>query len=111
MDAERFDALTRTLGCTTRRSTLRLLAAGTLGGLATAVLAAGTRTTTGAAPVGTAANRGSCRASGDVCNGDADCCSRHCRGGRCQCNRRGGHCAVDRACCSGRCRKHKERCA
>jgi hypothetical protein len=107
MDGHRFDILTKTLarGPATRRRVV-----GVLGGLAAAVLAAGTRTTA-AAPVGTAANRGSCRASGDICNGDADCCSRHCRGGRCQCNRRGGFCEVDRACCSGRCRKRKERCA
>jgi hypothetical protein len=108
MDGERFDTLVKNLawGPASRRTVVRVL-----GGLGAAVLAAGTRTTAGAAPMGTAANTGSCRAAGEVCNGDADCCSRHCRGGRCQCNRRGGHCAVDRACCSGRCRKHKERCA
>ena len=107
MDPHRFDSLTKALTRTpaSRRTVVRVL-----GGLTAAVLTAGTRTTA-AAPIETAANKGSCRASGDICNGDADCCSRHCRGGRCQCNRRGGFCEVDRACCSGRCRKRKERCA
>jgi hypothetical protein len=110
MDDDRFDTLVKELarGPASRRTMVRLL-----GGLGGAGLSAAVARSpeTAAAPIETAANRGSCRATGDHCNGDADCCSRHCRGGRCQCNRRGGHCEVDRACCSGRCRRRKERCA
>ena len=105
MDGERFDAMTRSWAASAaRRGALRLLAAGALG----AILA---RPRGVAAQVGIAANTGSCRATGDVCDGDKDCCSERCEGGRCQCRRRGAACAVDRACCSGRCRKRKGRCA
>ena len=109
MDDNRFDTLVKALarGPASRRDALRRL--GSLGGAVLGSLAWSLEAA--AAPVETSANRGSCRATSDHCNGDADCCSRHCRGGRCQCNRRGGYCEVDRACCSGRCRKRKERCA
>ena len=110
MDGHRFDALVKELarGASSRRTVVRVL--GGLGGVGLSAVVA-RHPAASAAPLETAANTGSCRATGDICNGDADCCSRHCRGGRCQCNRRGGHCEVDRACCSGRCRKRKERCA
>ena len=106
MDDRRFDALTRALaaGTASRRAALRLL----LGGGLAAGLA---RPRGAAAQVGIAANKGSCRAPGDVCDGDADCCSERCEAGRCLCRKRGAACDVDRACCSGRCRKRKGRCA
>ena len=105
MDGERFDRIARALGATPpRRGALRLLAAGALG----AILA---RPRGAVVQVGIAANTGSCRATGDVCDGDKDCCSQRCEGGRCQCRKRGAACTVDRACCSGRCRKRKRRCA
>ena len=105
MDGERFDRIARALGTTpSRRGALRLLAAGALGALLALPRAA-------AAQLGTEANAGSCRAPGDLCDGDADCCSERCRNGRCLCRRRGAACAVARACCSGRCRTRSGRCA
>ena len=106
MDDTRFDRLTRALvaGSAPRRGALRVL-----GGLGAALLAA--RPGLASARVGDEGNTGSCRATGDVCNADADCCSNRCTGGRCLCKGRGGRCEVDRACCSGRCRKQRGRCA
>ena len=105
MDGARFDPIARALGATpSRRGALRLLAGGALGSLLALPRVA-------AAQVWSEANAGSCRAPGDLCNGDGDCCSERCRAGRCLCRRRGATCAVDRACCSGRCRKRTGRCA
>ena len=104
MDGERFDAIAKVTATASRRGALRLLA----GGLLTAVLA---RPRAAAGQLGTAANAGSCRAPGDICDGDADCCSERCRSGRCLCRRRGAACEVDRACCSDRCRQRTGRCA
>ena len=108
MDPRGFDALTRKLATgASRRTALRAIAGG---GLASALALIGGRGA--AAPLETAGhNPGTCRAPGDVCNGDADCCSERCSTGRCLCRRRGAYCEVDRACCSGRCRKRKNRCA
>ena len=104
MDGERFDAIAKWLaGTASRRGALRLLAVGLAAVLARPRAAAG--------QLGTAANAGSCRAPGDICDGDADCCSERCRSGRCLCRRRGAACAADRACCSGRCRQRTGRCA
>ena len=105
MDGERFDALAKAAaGTASRRGALRLLAGGALA----AILA---RPRAVAGQLGIAANAGSCRAPGDLCDDDADCCSERCRNGRCRCRRRGASCAVDRACCSGRCRRSTGRCA
>lgn len=109
MDGRRFDRLTKALvagsGSRSRRTVLHLL-----GG---AALTAAVGRTPGAAadPIAAAGTTGSCRATGDACTGDNDCCSERCRSGHCQCRGRGAACTVDRACCSGRCRKRKGRCA
>ena len=108
MDPRGFDALTRKLATgASRRTALRAIAGG---GLASALALIGGR---GAAAqdIGTAADEGTCRAPGDNCSGDVDCCSERCSSGRCLCRRRGAFCEVDRACCSGRCRKARNRCA
>ena len=105
MDAEHFDRIARALSTTpSRRGSLRLLAGAALGGLLALPRGA-------AAQVWSESNAGSCRAPGDICDGDADCCSERCRSGRCLCRRRGAACEVDRACCSDRCRQRTGRCA
>ena len=92
MDAERFDALTRTLGCTTRRRTLRLLAAGTLGGIVALL---------GHAPA--EASHG-CHHVGKPCTRSSQCCTgARCQSGTCKCKaiyfKCGTICCLDGATC------------
>ena len=71
MDADRFDAIARTLG-TTRRSTLHLLAGGALGGLL-ALLGHGEATA-------------ACRQVGKPCTRSGQCCTgARCKRGKCRC--------------------------
>ena len=93
MDGRRFDEWTRAVTiAASRRAALRAAAGGAVAG------ALGLLRATKVA----AANRTTCRGTGEVCRRDAQCCSERCRRGRCDCRDR-GDCSVDRACCSGRC--------
>ena len=104
MDATRFDELARKLAAgATRRGALRAAA----GGAIAAALAA-------MRPAAAEAGAPTCRAYGDVCDRDRECCSQRCSG-RCECRRRGANCVfdgrrLDEACCTRRCRANG-RCA
>ena len=90
MDADRFDSLVRTLGSTTRRRALPLLAGGALGSL-WALLR---REDASAA----------CRGVGKPCTRSGQCCTgARCKGGRCKCKaihfKCGTSCCLDGASC------------
>jgi hypothetical protein len=85
-----FDELSRELAETTsRRAALRLLAAGTAGGLLSLVGMRG-------------AGARDCEGIGDRCRRNNQCCSGACRNGRC-CRPDGGRCRRNNQCCSGTC--------
>ena len=90
MDADRFDAIIRTFGSTTRRRALHLLAGGTLG----SVLALLGRGDAAAA----------CRQVGKPCGSGHRCCSgARCKGDKCTCKsthfKCGASCCLDGAGC------------
>ena len=74
MDADRFDRLARSLGTTSRRGALRLLAGGALGSFLGLL---------GRGEAGAAHGEG-CKRVTRRCAKDGDCCSGRCRRGRCR---------------------------
>src|SRR5215211_974238 len=103
MDANRFDALTCSLGqFVSRRATLRLLGGGGLGALLTRL---GPGETEAACLPGESCD---CTPLSGPCSQDSQCCSRLCgsRGApdRCACKRKGALCSRDSNCCSRVCR-------
>ena len=88
MDAQRFDAVGKWLAtCDNRRSTLR--------GLAIGALAIGL----GRLSLEEAAAK--CKAVGQKCDKNKDCCSNLCKGGKCKCRALGDHCDAWSDCCTG----------
>jgi hypothetical protein len=105
MDSRIIDLLSRRMaGATTRRDTVRIIAA-TLAATATASVAG--PSAVDAAEVDQAGVPIlSCKVPGQLCQGDKACCSGRCKQGICTCQTKGRRCwkpAEGAFCCSGRC--------
>ena len=88
MDSKRFDEITKELTTSTdRRTVLKRLAGGALGGLL--------------ALRGAEEAAAACKANNKECTRDGQCCSLNCRRGECRCARLQERCKSAKGCCQG----------
>lgn len=93
MSSERFDDLSRALARgSSRRTVLRAIAAGVVGGVLTLLGPS-------QAEAGVPVEPGICGTWGAFCRDDGDCCSSRCRLRRCRCSTEANPCVVTSDCC------------